>query len=258
MNSDSYTLKKSLGQHFLQDEVLCQKIVDQVSLHPGLQLLEVGPGGGAITKYLLQLPDVEYKAIEIDTEKIAFLKKNYPAIQDKIQEQDILHAEKPFSGNFSIIGNFPYNISSQILFKVLDWKENVDEVIGMFQKEVARRIANGPGSKEYGILSVLMQAFFDVEYLFDVPPEAFNPPPKVMSGVIRLTKNSNPFDIQDVKTFKRLVKAAFNQRRKTLRNALRGTLPEAALTENELMGKRAEQLSVEQFAGLYHQFMVQS
>jgi len=251
-----YTLKKSLGQHFLQDEALCQRIVEQVDRRPGMKLLEVGPGGGAITKYLLEWKDIDYKAIEIDREKIAYLNTAYPAIHDRIIEADILDADRPFDGPFTLIGNFPYNISTQILFKVMEWKDQVEEVVGMFQKEVAVRIANGPGSREYGILSVLMQAFYKVEYLFDVPASAFNPPPKVMSGVLKCTRNGNPYDIQDLKIFTRLVKAAFNQRRKTLRNALRGTLTEQALTENEWMGKRAEQLSVAQFASLYHQYML--
>ncbi len=254
--SQGYSLKKSLGQHFLHDEAICREIVEQLTRKPGLQLLEVGPGGGAITKYLLEWTDVDYKAIEIDREKVEFLLKKYPAIGGKIIETDILIAEKPFSGDFSVIGNFPYNISSQILFKILEWKGDVPEVIGMFQKEVAKRIASGPGSKDYGILSVLMQAFYTVEYLFDVPPEAFTPPPKVMSGVLRFRRNGNPYGIMDMRSFKHLVKAAFNQRRKTLRNALRGTLPEPVLVENEWMGKRAEQLSVEQFASLHHQYMV--
>jgi 16S rRNA (adenine1518-N6/adenine1519-N6)-dimethyltransferase len=248
-----YTLKKSLGQHFLHDENMCKKIVAQVERTDGLQLLEVGPGGGAITKYLIEWPEVQYKAIEVDTEKVEYLQKTYPVLKDKIVLQDILKADKPFEGKFSIIGNFPYNISSPILFKVLDWEPQVVEVIGMFQKEVAQRVAAGPGSKLYGILSVLMQAYFKVEYLFDVPPGCFIPPPKVMSGVLRCTNINNPHEIHDMRKFKNLVKAAFNQRRKTLRNALRGTLPPEALT-HPLMDKRAEQLSVEDFVGLHKQF----
>ncbi|MEO6831583.1 MAG: 16S rRNA (adenine(1518)-N(6)/adenine(1519)-N(6))-dimethyltransferase RsmA [Chitinophagaceae bacterium] len=250
-----YHLKKSLGQHFLHDEDIALAIVNMMHPAPGLRLLEVGPGGGALTKYLLELPNIEYKAVEIDKEKVLWLRKNFPAIEGKIIEADVLEMRLPFEGMFSIIGNFPYNISSQILFLVLEWQEQVETVVGMFQREVAKRIASGPGSKEYGILSVLMQAFYDVEYLLDVPPTAFTPPPKVMSGVVRFAKNSNPHNITDRKIFKRLVKAAFNQRRKTLRNALRGTLPEAALTTEPLMSKRAEQLSVAQFADLYHRYL---
>lgn len=257
MHYTSLHLKKSLGQHFLHDESICRDIVAQVSRRPGMQLLEIGPGGGAITKYLLQWEDVIYKAIEVDPEKIDYLNQTYPAIRDKVIGADILKIAKPFEGAFSIIGNFPYNISSPILFRVLEWERDVTEVIGMFQKEVARRIASAPGSKDYGILSVLMQAFFDVQYLFDVSPAAFTPPPKVMSGVLRAANNSNPHGIADKRGFIRLVKAAFNQRRKTLRNALRGTLPEVALTGDALMSQRAEQLSVAQFAALYHQYFAQ-
>lgn len=249
-----YTLKKSLGQHFLHDENMCRKIVDQVSRRPGLQLLEVGPGGGAITKYLIQWEDVAYRAVEVDAEKVDYLYRTYPALQGKIIPEDILKVPSPFEGPFSIIGNFPYNISSPILFRVLEWEPQVTEVIGMFQKEVAQRVASGPGSKMYGILSVLMQAYFRVDYLFDVNRGCFTPPPNVESGIIRLTSTGNPYGITNQKAFIRLVKAAFNQRRKTLRNALRGTLSPEAL-QDELMGKRAEQLSVEQFVGLYQQYL---
>lgn len=250
-----YTLKKSLGQHFLHDEHMCRKIIDQISHKPGMQLMEVGPGGGALTKYLLDWTDITYRAVEIDHEKVVYLEKTYPAIAGKIIEQDILKVEAPFKDTFSIIGNFPYNISSPIMFRVLEWETQVDEVIGMFQKEVAQRIAAGPGSKTYGILSVLIQAFFRVDYLFDVPPGCFTPPPNVMSGVARFTNINNPHGIENKKPFIRLVKAAFNQRRKTLRNALRGTLPPEALAD-DIMNKRAEQLSVAQFADLYKKYML--
>ena len=246
-------LKKSLGQHFLHDENVCRKIVEHVSHKPGMRLLEVGPGGGAITKYLLAWKDVDYKAIEIDNEKVSYLEKTYPDIHGKILLQGILKADMPFSQDFSVVGNFPYNISSPILFKVLDWEPHVNEVIGMFQKEVALRIASGPGSKVYGILSVLMQAFFKVEYLFDVHEKCFTPPPKVISGVVRFSNLQNPFDIKDKRRFTILVKAAFNQRRKTLRNALKSTLPAEALAD-AIMDKRAEQLSVVDFVRLYKQY----
>jgi 16S rRNA (adenine1518-N6/adenine1519-N6)-dimethyltransferase len=245
-----YTLKKSLGQHFLIDDNVCQKIVAQVTRTPGLHLAEVGPGGGAITKYILRWDDVDYKAIEVDEEKVQYLMKTYPAINGKIVVEDILKADVPFPGHFSLIGNFPYNISSPILFKVLEWEGQVDEVVGMFQKEVALRIASGPGSKVYGILSVLMQAFFKVEYLFDVHENCFNPPPKVKSGVLRFTNLSNPHEINNKRKFIILVKAAFNQRRKTLRNALKSILPPGEYPE-PIMDKRAEQLSVADFVGLY-------
>ena len=253
LTTNDLRLKKSLGQHFLHDENVCRKIVDQLALTPGMRLLEVGPGGGAITKYLIALPGVDYKAIEIDEEKVHFLNKTYPQLQGKIIMQDILAAEAPFSDNFSVIGNFPYNISSQILFKMLDWEPQVDEVIGMFQKEVAQRIASGPGSKVYGILSVLMQAFFKVEYLFDVNQQCFTPPPKVMSGVLRFSNLRNPYEINDKRRFVIMVKAAFNQRRKTLRNALKSTLPAEALADG-LMDKRAEQLGVSDFVYLYKKY----
>lgn len=251
--SNNLQLKKSLGQHFLHDENMCKQIVAQVTRTPGMHLLEVGPGGGAITKYLLEWDDVDYKAIEIDEEKVVFLNKTYPKIRERIILKDILQAEKPFEEKFSIIGNFPYNISSQILFKVLEWDPMVNEVIGMFQKEVAQRIASGPGSKEYGILSVLMQAFFKVEYLFEVHENCFVPPPKVKSGVLRFTDLNNPYGITDKRRFTIMVKAAFNQRRKTLRNALKSTLPAEAM-QHELMSKRAEQLAVTDFVELYRKY----
>ncbi len=248
-----YTLKKSLGQHFLHDENMCQKIVAQLHVTPGINILEVGPGGGAITKYLKDLPDVNYVAIEVDTEKVDYLHKTYPDLAGKIITQDILKANAPFDTDFSVIGNFPYNISSPILFKVLEWEPHVKEVIGMFQKEVALRVAAGPGSKTYGILSVLMQAFFKVEFLIEVHENCFTPPPKVKSGVLRFTNLNNPYNINDKRKFMILVKAAFNQRRKTLRNALKSVVPPSAL-QDSLMDKRAEQLSVADFVGLYERY----
>jgi len=249
-----YTLKKSLGQHFLHDENICRKIVEQVTHTPGMNLLEIGPGGGAITKYFLEWRDVDYKAIEIDTEKVEYLERTYPVIKGKIINQDILKALAPFDGHFSVAGNFPYNISSPILFVMLQWEPQVDEVIGMFQKEVAQRVAAGPGSKTYGILSVLMQTFFRVEYLFDVHEKAFTPPPKVMSGVLRFANLSNPHGIANKKRYINLVKTAFNQRRKTLRNGLKGLLPPVALSA-EIFNKRAEQLSVADFVSLYKEYL---
>lgn len=231
------------------------KIVNQLSLHEGMRLLEIGPGGGAITKYLIKLSGVEYKAVEVDAEKVAYLKVTYPVLIDKITEQDILKADVPFTEKFSVIGNFPYNISSPILFKILEWEPQVTQVIGMFQKEVAQRVACKEGSKTYGILSVLMQTFFNVEYLFDVHENCFTPPPKVKSGVIRLTNIGNPHRVENVKKYIQLVKAAFNQRRKTLRNALKGTLQPEALTD-KLFDKRAEQLSVEEFVLIYKKYMI--
>ena len=244
-----YTLKKSLGQHFLKDENICRKIVAALQEHPFSQLLEVGPGGGALTKYLLQLEQIDFKAVELDAEKVTYLSNTYPSITDKIIHQSFLDMEKPFEGPFTIVGNFPYNISTQILFKILEWKNDVECMVGMFQKEVAQRAAAPEGNKVYGVLSVLVQAFFDVEYLFDVSEQSFNPPPKVKSGVIRLLPRKEVPAMRSEKHFFLLVKTAFNQRRKTLRNAVRG-LFDATELEDELFNKRAEQLSVSQFAAL--------
>ncbi|MDB5196732.1 MAG: rRNA methyltransferase [Flaviaesturariibacter sp.] len=244
-----YRLKKSLGQHFLKDETICQKIVEALNTHPFQHLLEVGPGGGALTKYILKLPGIDFKAVEIDDEKVAFLKKTYPQLQDKIIHQSFLDIEKPFTEPFTVIGNFPYNISTEIVFKVVEWRESVSAMVGMFQKEVAQRLAAKEGSKVYGVTSVLTQAFFDVEYLFDVPPEAFTPPPKVVSGVLRFFPKKETVAIASEKQLFSLVKAAFGQRRKTLRNAVKGLFAEDILKE-ELFSKRAEQLSVADFAAL--------
>lgn len=248
-----YSLKKSLGQHFLHDEQVCMRIVDAVTYTEGMKLLEVGPGGGALTKYLLEKDNIDYKAVEVDDEKVNYLLKAYPAIEGKLIHKDILRSEKPFEGRFNIIGNFPYNISSPIMFKVLDWEADIVEVVGMFQKEVAERIASLHGNKSYGILSVLMQAYFKVEYLFDVPQRCFTPPPKVMSGVVRFTNTDNPYNIEDRKRFKTFVKTAFSQRRKTLRNALKPILAADDL-KDEVFSKRAEQLSVEDFVRLQKQY----
>lgn len=247
-----YTLKKSLGQHFLKDESVCKQIVAALQQDGFTQLLEVGPGGGALTKYLLPLPGISFRAVELDDEKVTYLEKTYPAIQGKIIHQSILDIDVPFEGTFTVVGNFPYNISSQILFKVLDWKEQVPVMIGMFQKEVAERVVSKPGSKVYGILSVLVQVFYEVEYLFDVPPESFNPPPKVMSGVIRLKRKSTLLPMKSERALFTLVKAAFNQRRKMLRNSLKSLFEEEFL-KDPLFDKRAEQLDIEQFAALTFQ-----
>jgi 16S rRNA (adenine1518-N6/adenine1519-N6)-dimethyltransferase len=244
-----YTLKKSLGQHFLKDENICRKIVTILQQQPFSQLLEVGPGGGALTKYLLQIKNVDFKAVELDDEKVEFLLKTYPALQRKIIHQSFLEMGRPFEGQFTVVGNFPYNISTQILFKMLEWKDDVGCMIGMFQKEVARRVAASEGNKIYGVSSVLVQAFFEVEYLFDVQEKSFNPPPKVKSGVIRLLPKGKRLIMKSESDFFLLVKTAFNQRRKTLRNAVKG-LFDAAILQDELFGKRAEQLSVQQFADL--------
>lgn len=244
-----YTLKKSLGQHFLKDENICRKIIASLQEYPFSQLIEVGPGGGALTKYLLQIENIDFKAVELDEEKVEYLEKTYPSIKGKIIHQSFLDIEKPFSGRFTVVGNFPYNISTQILFKLLDWREEVECMVGMFQKEVAQRVAAKEGNKTYGVLSVLIQAFFEVEYLFDVNEQCFQPPPKVKSGVIRMLPKKEIPAMKSEKEFFLLVKTAFNQRRKTLRNAVRG-LFDATVLEDELFNKRAEQLTVLQFAEL--------
>jgi 16S rRNA (adenine1518-N6/adenine1519-N6)-dimethyltransferase len=244
-----YTLKKSLGQHFLKDENICRKIVASLLQHSITQLLEVGPGGGALTKYLLELKGIDIKAIELDDEKVDYLIKTYPVLKGKLINKNFLDIEKPFKGKFTVVGNFPYNISTQILFKILEWKEDVDCMLGMFQKEVAKRVAAREGSKVYGVTSVLVQAFYSVEYLFDVNPASFQPPPKVKSGVLRLLPVKKTPDMKSEKDFFHLVKTAFNQRRKTLRNAVK-ELFDAAILKDELFNKRAEQLTVKEFTEL--------
>lgn len=244
-----YTLKKSLGQHFLKDESICQQIVAELAACGFKNLLEVGPGGGALTKYLIQLPGISFKAVEVDDEKVVFLKKTYPQLEGKIIHKSFLDIEKPFDDPFTVVGNFPYNISTEIVFKVLEWRESVECMVGMFQKEVAQRFAAREGNKIYGVTSVLVQAFFDVVYLFDVHPNSFNPPPKVMSGVIKLLPRKTPLAISSERRLFVLVKAAFNQRRKTLRNAVKSLFEESVL-KVELFNKRAEQLSIDDFAAL--------
>lgn len=244
-----YKLKKSLGQHFLKDDLVIKKIVDALRENSFTNLLEVGPGGGALTKELIKIENINFKAVELDDEKVPLLKQKYPVLNDKIIHQDFLQIEKPFEEKFTVIGNFPYNISTEILFKILDWKDEVPVVIGMFQKEVAQRVASKPGNKIYGVTSVLIQPFYDIEYLFDVLPESFNPPPKVMSGVIRLTRKVNPLIVKSERAYKVLVKTAFQQRRKTLRNAVKSLFTQEEL-HDELFNKRAEVLSIEDFAAL--------
>lgn len=244
-----YTLKKSLGQHFLKNESIVNQIVSALITHDFSRLLEVGPGGGALTKHLEKLPNIEFKAVELDDEKIEYLEKTFPGLQGRIIRGSILDIDQPFQEHFTVIGNFPYNISTQIMFKMIEWKGSVDTMIGMFQKEVAKRIAAGPNNKDYGILSVLTQAFFKVEYLFDVDEDAFNPPPKVKSGVIRMTNAGNPYKIEQEKKFFLLVKTAFGQRRKQLRNPLKGLFSPEILQE-DIFTKRAENLSVQDYVDL--------
>jgi len=247
------TPKKGLGQHFLKDDGIAQDIAHFLSTDTQ-NVLEIGPGTGVLTKHLID-KNIQLKLIEIDTESIAYLKKN-EKYADKIIEGDFLKIKTSdiFQGPFSIIGNFPYNISSQILFKVLENKEQVTEVVGMFQKEVAQRICASKGNKVYGILSVLVQAFYDTEYLITVPPEVFLPPPKVFSAVIRIKRKSNYTLDCDESLFFKIVKKAFNQRRKTLRNALK-EYDFSSSVPSDIWQKRAEALSVDDFINLTQHFI---
>lgn len=241
--------KKFLGQHFLTDESIAQRIVDSLS-PDSHHVLEIGPGMGVLTKYLITRPDTDFHVVEIDRESVIWLHDHYPTLH--VIEGDFLRLDLTnlFHDTYAIIGNFPYNISSQILFRVFECRNEVTEVVGMFQKEVAERVAEGPGSKTYGILSVLLGAFYNIEYLFTVGEHVFNPPPKVKSAVIRLRRNGVTSLKCDEKLFVQVVKAGFNQRRKTLRNALRSAaLPIDAVPE-DILAKRAEQLSVDQFITL--------
>lgn len=248
----SVKAKKYLGQHFLRDENIARKIANTLTLHGYENVLEIGPGMGVLTKYLLE-KDITTYVIEIDTESVTYLKENYPNLTARIIEKDFLKYDlKEIFHNkpFAIIGNFPYNISSQIVFKTLEMRDQIPEFSGMFQKEVAQRICEKEGSKTYGILSVLTQAFYDAEYLFTVPPTVFNPPPKVHSGVLRLTRKENYNLPCDEHLFFRVVKTAFQQRRKTLRNSLKTFNLSDNLKANVIFGKRPEQLSVEAFIEL--------
>jgi 16S rRNA (adenine1518-N6/adenine1519-N6)-dimethyltransferase len=245
--------KKHLGQHFLTDKNIAGKIVNGlVHTDQYKQVLEVGPGMGILTDILLAREDLETFMIDIDVESYNFLKDKYPQVGERLINGDFLKLDLQtvFPGKFAIIGNFPYNISSQILFKILEHRSQVVEMVGMFQKEVAERCASKEGSKEYGILSVLIQAYYDIEYLFSVKPGTFNPPPKVNSGVIRLTRNDTVELPCDEKLFWRTVKGGFNQRRKTLRNALSGTISKDRMDDHPFFDKRAEQLSVADFVTL--------
>ncbi len=245
--------KKHLGQHFLIDESIASNTVDALQMTEQYnKVIEVGPGMGVLTKYLVKRKDLETYIIDIDGESIKFLLQNFEELDDsRIIEGDFLKYDLTQifgQENFAIVGNFPYNISSQILFKAYDNRDKVIEVVGMFQKEVAERIAAPPGSKTYGILSVLLQAFYDIEYLFTVEPEVFDPPPKVKSGVIRLQRNNVKSLDVDEKRFKSIVKIAFGQRRKTLRNSLKQFINEKPeIKENVIFNERPEQLSVAQF-----------
>lgn len=238
--------KKFLGQHFLIDEGIAQRIVGSLTGRTA-NLIEIGPGMGVLTKYLIDRPELNFHVIEIDRESVAWLHEHYPTLD--VIEGDFLKLDLNtlFQDSFAIIGNFPYNISSQILFRVFECRNQAIEVVGMFQKEVAERVAAGPGSKTYGILSVLLSAFYNIEYLFTVSEHVFNPPPKVKSAVIRLTRNNVTSLECDEKLFVRVVKAGFNQRRKTLRNALRSADLPIESVDDSFLAKRAEQLSVNDF-----------
>jgi len=242
--------KKHLGQHFLKDMSIAQRIVDGLTGHRGYtKVLEIGPGMGVLTQYLLEKKEYTTYVIEIDTESVTYLKKHFEELTPRIIEGDFLKYDtrEIFTEPFAIIGNFPYNISSQIFFKALQIRDEIPEIICMLQKEVAQRIASPPGNKTYGILSVLLQAFYDIDYLVSVPPGAFDPPPKVQSGVIRLRRNATANLGCNEKLFFRVVKTAFNQRRKTLKNALK---PIGEFSDHPLLTKRAEQLSVSEFVEL--------
>lgn len=244
--------KKALGQHFLTDQSIAKTIVKSLTTDGVPDVLEIGPGMGVLTQYLLQREDINLKLVELDSESVAYLLTHFPNMQGKLYEADYLRLDihRLFPGPYRVIGNFPYNISSQIFFKILDDKDLVGEVVCMIQKEVAERIAEKPGTKTYGILSVLLQAWYDIEYIITVGSGAFAPPPKVQSAVIRLRRNNRESLGCDEKLFKQVVKTAFNQRRKTLRNALKPLLPEGFDSSAEVFDLRAEKLSVEDFVAL--------
>jgi 16S rRNA (adenine1518-N6/adenine1519-N6)-dimethyltransferase len=245
-------LKKSLGQHFLKDEEVLQKIADAIGdLKRYKTVVEIGPGMGALTKYLIKNKPDNFYVVELDDRWAAHLLQTFPILRGKLIHQDFLQTDLGFlQYPAHIAGNFPYNISSQIVFRIIDYRNVVETMTGMFQKEVALRIAAKPGSKDYGVMSVLAQAFYDCEYLFDVPPESFTPPPKVMSGVIRLTRRADKVLNCNEDQFKKVVKTAFNQRRKTMRNSLKEFVGDKIILENEVFNLRPEQLSVSAFEQL--------
>lgn len=242
--------KKRLGQHFLRDTEIARRIVETLPHDNKIDVLEIGPGTGILTQFLINQPFINLTAIELDRESVAFLHKNFPTA--KVIQGDFLkiNLKEIFPDKFMIIGNFPYNISSQILFKMLDYKEDISVLTGMFQREVAARIASPAGLKAYGILSVFIQMYYNVEYLFEVSEEVFEPPPKVKSAVIRLTRNNLQHLNCNEQFFRRLVKTVFNQRRKTLRNSLKPLLPQSAIYSEKIFDKRPEQLDVQQFIEL--------
>lgn len=241
--------KKNLGQHFLNDKNIARKIVESLQASGTKKVLEIGPGMGVLTQFLLQNQAYETSVVEIDRESVDYLNSHYPELKERIISADFLrlNLNNHFQEPFAIIGNFPYNISSQIFFKVLEYRNQIPEVVGMLQKEVAERLAEPPGSKTYGILSVFLQAYYNIEYLFTVHENVFTPPPKVKSGVIRLTRNERTQLDCDEKLFTSIVKMAFNQRRKTMRNSLKSMITSEQLKANPIFDKRPEQLSVAEF-----------
>ena len=244
--------KKALGQHFLTDQGIAMTIVDSLEAGGVRNVLEIGPGMGVLTQYLLKRDDIDLKLVELDGESVEYLLTHFPGMQGKLYEMDYLKLDVHllFPGEYRVIGNFPYNISSQIFFKILEDKDRVTEVVCMNQKEVADRIAEKPGTKTYGILSVLLQAWYDIDYIISVGSGAFCPPPKVQSAVIRLRRNGRSSLGCDERLFKMVVKTAFNQRRKTLRNALKPLITDAVDTNTPVFDLRAERLSVEDFVAL--------
>lgn len=245
--------KKHLGQHFLKDLSIAKSITDALSVEGYSNIVEVGPGMGVLTQYLLAKDFITH-VIELDCESVSYLKAEYPQLSQRIYSADFLklNLETITDQSFALIGNFPYNISTQILFKALEYKDQIPEIVGMFQKEVAERVASGPGSKKYGIISVLLQAYYNIEYLFTVDEDVFDPPPKVKSGVIRLRRNNEKKLECNEKFFKQVVKQAFSQRRKTLRNALKPLTGKSEFNES-ILELRAERLSVKDFVYLTNQ-----
>ncbi|MCD8263814.1 MAG: 16S rRNA (adenine(1518)-N(6)/adenine(1519)-N(6))-dimethyltransferase RsmA [Tannerellaceae bacterium] len=244
--------KKALGQHFLKDLQIAQRIADTLSDYKDLPILEVGPGMGVLTQFLIEAGH-DLSVVELDMESVVYLERNFPVLSDKIIAEDFLRLDlgKLFPGQFCVIGNYPYNISSQIFFKVLDYKDRIPCCSGMIQKEVAERLAAGPGSKTYGIISILLQVWYDIEYLFTVSEQVFSPPPKVKSAVIRMTRNKRTELPCDEKLFQTVVKTSFNQRRKTLRNSMKPLLgKEFPDYQLPIFDKRPEQLSIDQFIEL--------
>lgn len=244
--------KKSLGQHFLTDLSIAEAIADTLASYKGMPVLEVGPGMGVLTRFLLDKGH-DLTVVELDPESVEYLQEHFPELRDRIVAKDFLKLDlaQLYEGPFCVIGNYPYNISSQIFFKILDYKDRIPCCSGMIQKEVAERMAAPPGSKTYGILSVLLQAWYDIEYLFTVPEHVFNPPPRVKSAVIRMTRNQVEQLGCNERLFKQIVKTAFNQRRKTMRNSLRSLVgKECEVLSDPIFDERPERLSVERFIAL--------